>query len=114
MRSQRFALDVIRLCRDFPKSIDAYVVAKQLIRCATATAANYRAACSARSPGDFVSGISVVSEEADESEFWLDIAIASQMVSSAMARPLLREAGELTAIFRASRTTAKRNADGER
>ena len=108
-RPRRFALDVIRLCRQFPRTMDGSVVAKQLIRSATPTAANYRAACWARSSIDFVSKITLVSEEADESELWLDVTIAAGILSDKQARELLEEAGHLTAIFTASRETAKRN-----
>jgi hypothetical protein len=44
-RSKRFAIHVIWLSREFPRSVDALIVAKQLIRASTSTAANYRAAC---------------------------------------------------------------------
>jgi four helix bundle protein len=111
-RSKRFAIGVIVLCRQFPRSVDALVVAKQLIKSATSTAANYRAACRTRSPADFVSKISVVAEEADESEFWLELTIESHILKSETVRPLLKESGELTAIFTASRDTAKRNLKG--
>jgi four helix bundle protein len=108
-RSKRFAIGVIVLCRQFPHSVDAMVVAKQLIKSATSVAANYRAACRTRSPADFVSKISVVAEEADESEFWLELTLEAQIIQSERIRSLLRESGELTAIFTASRETAKRN-----
>ena len=108
-RSKRFAIGVIVLCRQFPRSVDALVVAKQLIKSATSVAANYRAACRTRSPADFVSKISVVAEEADESEFWLALTLDAQIGQPEKARPLLKESGELTAIFTASRDTAKRN-----
>ena len=57
------------------------VVAKQLIKSATSVAANYRAACRTRSPADFVSKISVVAEEADEAQFWLELTLDSQIAS---------------------------------
>jgi four helix bundle protein len=108
-RSKRFAIAVIVLCRQFPRSLDALVVARPLIKSATSVAANYRAACRTRSPADFVSKISVVAEEADESEFWLELTLESGIVTDAKIRSLLKEVGELTAIFTASRDTAKRN-----
>jgi four helix bundle protein len=108
-RSKRFAIGVIVLCRQFPRSLDAVVVAKQLIKSATSVAANYRAACRTRSPADFVSKISVVAEEADESEFWLELTLDAHIVPAERIRSLLKESGELTAIFTASRDTAKRN-----
>jgi len=108
-RTQRFAIDVIFLCRRFPRTLDGYVVGKQLIKSATSTAANYRAACRSRSRNDFASKIAVVNEEADESQFWLEVTIAAKMVDNGEAKRLLAEASELTAIFTASRSTVKRN-----
>ena len=108
-RSKRFAIAVILMSRQFPRSLDAVVVAKQLIKSATSVAANYRAACRTRSPADFVSKISVVAEEADESEFWLELTLDARIVPAERIRRLLKESGELTAIFTASRDTAKKN-----
>ena len=87
-RSKRFAIAVIVTCRHFPRSVDAVIVAKQLIESATSVAANYRAACRARSQADFVSRISVVAEEADESEFWLELTLESQISVSDKTRRL--------------------------
>jgi four helix bundle protein len=108
-RSRQFALDVLRLCRCFPRSIDGYVVARQLIKAATSVSANYRAACRARSPDEFASKIGLVCEEADQSQLWLDLSIAAPIVQDAEARRLYRESSELTAISTKSRDTAKRN-----
>jgi four helix bundle protein len=108
-RSRQFALDVLRLCRRFPKSIDGYVVARQLIKAATSVAANYRAACRARTPDEFAAKIVLVCEEADESQLWLDLSLAAPIVQDAEALRLYRESRELTAIFTKSRDTAKRN-----
>ena len=111
-RSRRFAIDTVRLCRHFPRTIAGYVVGRQLIKAATATAANYRAACRSRSPADFISRISVVSEEADESQFWLDIAVEVELTSGSEARRLLAEAASSARYSpnpeqRASRTKPK-------
>jgi four helix bundle protein len=89
--------------------VDGLVVAKQLIEAATSVAANYRAACRSRSPADFMSKISVVAEEADESRFWLELTAESRILEAVRVRELLNESGELAAIFTASRDTAKRN-----
>ena len=108
-RSKRFAVGIIVLCRQFPRSVDALVVAKQLIEAATSVAANYRAACRSRSPADFISKISLVSEEADESRFWLELTVESAILEGQRVRTLLNESGELAAIFTKSRDTAKKN-----
>ena len=84
-RTRTFSLDVIRYVRGFPRSLDADIVGRQLVKAACSVAATYRAACRARSAADFVSRISVVAEEADESQFRLDISIASEIADSAEA-----------------------------
>lgn len=108
-RTRKFSLEVIRYVRGFPGTLDADIVGRQLVKAGCSVAANYRAACRSRSPADFVSKISIVCEEADESQFWLDVAIASKIADSPVARTLLRESSELTAIATASRNTAKAN-----
>jgi four helix bundle protein len=70
-------------------------------------ASNYRAACIAQSKASFVSKLSIVIEEADESYFWLEFIIDENLLKNILVEPLLLEAKELTAIFVASRKTAK-------
>jgi four helix bundle protein len=113
-RSKRFAIAVILMSRQFPRSLDAVVVAKQLIKSATSVAANYRAACRTRSPADFVSKISVVAEEADESEFWLELTLDARIVPAERIRRLLKESGELTAIFSLARHCKEKLEEGRK
>jgi four helix bundle protein len=72
-RTKRFALDIIILIDELPKTLSGRAVGGQLVRCATSVAANYRAACRSRSGNEFIAKIGVVEEEADESSFWLEI-----------------------------------------
>ncbi len=81
----------------------------QLIRCSTSVAANYRAARLAQSKAGFISKLSIVVEEADESYFWLEFIVDENMIKRDLVDPLLREAGELTAIFITSRKTARKD-----
>jgi four helix bundle protein len=68
-RTKRFALQVIRLFRVLPRSQEANIITRQLLRSATSVGANYRAVCRARSSADFVSKLGIVLEETDESLF---------------------------------------------
>ena len=77
------------------------------MRCATSVAANYRAACLAQSKPAFVTKLSIVLEEADESAFWLEFIMEEELLAASLLTPLHAEAGELTRIFAASRKTAK-------
>jgi len=107
-RTKRFAVDIIRLCRELPNTLDGRRLGQQLVDAGTSVAANYRASCRARSRAEFISKLGVVLEEADESLFWLELMIDTHLVTAARAEKLLKEADELTAIFVASLKTAKR------
>jgi four helix bundle protein len=72
-RTKAFALAIIRLVEGLPRSRAVDIIGRQLLRAETSVAANYRAACRARSRREFVAKMGIVEEEADESEFWLEI-----------------------------------------
>jgi len=108
-RTKNLALRIIRMSQQLPRSREADVIARQLIRCATSTAANYRAACRARSHPDFYAKLCIVLEEADETLFWLEMLSDSGIVSVAKLRDLSKEANELVAIFATSRSTARKH-----
>jgi len=109
-RTKAFALRVIRLFRSLPYKTDTQVLGKQLLRCGTSVAANYRAACRARSKAEFIARIAIVAEEADEAVLWLELLIESGIIKSEMTVALPAEAKELAAILTASKQTAKKSA----
>ena len=90
-----------------PETMLGRHVRGQLIRCSTSVASNYRAVCIAQSKASFISKLSIVLEEADESHFWLEFIIDEKLLNKELVEPLLKEADELTAIFIASRKTAR-------
>jgi len=107
-RSRNFAVRIVRLFRALPNCSEARVVGQQLLRSGTSVA-NYRAACKARSPADFISKLGIVEEEADETVFWLEFLVETGLVRRERMLDLTDEAKQLTAIFAASRRTAKGN-----
>jgi four helix bundle protein len=107
LRTKMFALEIIRFTDSLPRSRAGEVLGKQLLRSATSIGANYRAACRARSKADFISKITIVEEEADESLYWLELISESKLVENDQPHHLMQEAGELTAIFTASGKTAR-------
>jgi four helix bundle protein len=108
-RTKQFALRVMKLVDALPRTIQGRAIASQIIRSATSVAANYRAACRARSRAEFIAKIGVVEEEADETSFWLELIVDSALLTEARIRPLLTETGELIAIMAASRKSAISN-----
>lgn len=107
-RTKQFAVRVVRLLRSLPKTDEARVIGKQLLRSSTSIAANYRAVCRARSKAEFVSRMGVVVEESDETVFWLELLIETEIVPRNRMEALLSEANQLLAVFAASQRTAKR------
>lgn len=107
-RTKAFAIRIVRLYRSLPRTADSQVVGKQLLRCGTSVAANYRAACRGRSRAEWIAKIGLVVEEADETVFWLEMLSDCEIVASSRCEDILKEARELSAIFTASRHTARR------
>ncbi len=109
LRTKKFAFDIMSMIDGLPSSRSLNIIANQLGRSASSVAANYRAACKARSHADFISKIGLTEEEADESHFWLELLFDLGKVEASRIKPLISEASELTAIFTASGRTAKSN-----
>ena len=107
-RTKRFAHRCIKLAMALPETFLGNHIRGQLIRCSTSVASNYRATCLAQSKASFISKLSIVLEEVDESFFWLEFIIDENLLKRKHAEHLLKEADELTAIFIASRKTARK------
>jgi four helix bundle protein len=108
-RTKKFALRMISAFARLPITEEARVLGRQFLRSGTSVAANYRAACRARSAADVISRISVVVEEADETLFWLELIVEANLVPSKVVESLVMECEELLKIFSASLATAKSN-----
>ena len=108
-RTKQFALRIFKLVGVLPQTIQGRAVAAQLIRSGTSVAANYRAACRARSKPEFIAKLGVVEEEADESAFWLELIIETGLLRPAKVTPLLTEAGEIVAMMASSKKTAAKS-----
>jgi len=107
-RTKEFAHRCVKLSVILPRTYLGNHIKGQLIRCSTSVASNYRAACIAQSRPSFISKLSIVLEEVDESHFWFQFIIDEQLLGKDRVLPLLREAEELTAIFISSRKTARK------
>jgi four helix bundle protein len=108
-RTKDFAVRVVKIVDKLPRRLSTEILAKQLVRSATSVGANYRAACRSRSHSEFVSKMQIVQEEADESQYWLELLFQVGVLKESEFRPLEKEASELTAIFTSSAATARGN-----
>jgi four helix bundle protein len=110
LRTKKFALEVLAFVDECqPRRLGDLRICTQLCDAATSLAANYRAACRARSRREFAAKIGVVLEEADESQFWLECGEARNLGCSDLRARLLQESTELTAIFTAANVTVRRS-----
>jgi four helix bundle protein len=107
MRTKEFAHRCVKLSLALPKTDLGNHVRRQLIKCSTSVAANYRAVCVAQSKAEFVSKLSIVVEETDESCFWMEFIIEEKLLNKNQVSSLIEEGKELTAIFIKSRKTTK-------
>jgi four helix bundle protein len=108
-RFKTYALRCIRLASAFPRGPAGETIGRQLVKAATSAAANYRAACIARSRPDFANKMAIVEEETDESVFWTDLAVDADLARRHLVNALIREGQELLAIAVSSRKTARGN-----
>lgn len=106
-RTKAFALRVIRLYAALPKTTQAQVLGKQLLRSGTSVGAHYREAIRGRSNAEFVSKIEGGLQELEESAYWMELLVEAAIVRGQALDDLMAEADELTAIFVASAKTAK-------
>ncbi len=107
--TKAFALRILKLVDALPKTTAGRARASQIVRSGTSVAANYRAACRARSTADFIAKMGIVEEEGDETLFWLELLEESGLVTVAKLTAIKEEANELIAITVASIKTARRN-----
>ena len=82
-RTKAFALRVLKLVDALPKTTAGRALASQIVRSGTSVAANYRAACRAKSTADFIAKMGIVEEEADETLFWLELLEESELITAA-------------------------------
>jgi len=108
-RTKAFAKDVIRLCRELPKDREGRLIGNQIFRSGTSVAANYRAACRARSTADFISKLAIVEEEADETLFWLELIKEMKILDDGLLDSLMKENDEIIAIIVESIKTSRKN-----
>jgi len=108
-RTKDFAKEIINLCRKLPNNREGRLIGDQIFRSGTSAASNYRAACRARSTAEFISKLSIVEEEADETLFWLEIIDEMKIFKNVALDTLMKENDEIIAIIVASIKTARKN-----
>ena len=107
-RTKQFALRIVKLYSKLPKSNEAQVIGKQVLRSGTSVASNFREASRARTDAEFISKLGVVEQELDETMLWFELLVESGIVKPELLSPLHAEAEELIKITITSIKTTKR------
>ena len=108
-RTKQIALEVIKLLDELPNKPSGWAIAKQIVRSSTSIGANYRAACRAKSPADFINKLKIVEEETDETHYWLEILEESGIIQSERIELLKKEVNEILSIVVSSIKTTRAN-----
>lgn len=108
-RTKKFALRVIGLYSALPKTTEAQVIGKQVLRAGTSVGAHYREACRSRSTAEFVSKIEGGLQELEETMYWMELLVEARIVEAHRLNDLQEEANELMAILVTCAKNAKQN-----
>ena len=106
-RTKNLAVAIIKQMDKLPQSRAADIVARQIIRSGTSIGANYRAACRAKSTPDMINKMKIVEEEADETEYWLEILVEADLAPKEQINNIYKETDEILAMTVASLKTLR-------
>ena len=112
-RFRKFSIKIIKLVNTMPNNIAGNAIAKQIVRSGTSPAANYRAACLAKSNKDFLNKLKMVEEEIDETSHWLSIIMDAELLPRTQVNDLYEESVELRRIVARSILTIKQTIDAK-
>ena len=106
-RTKQYGLRIIQLVEALPDTETASIIGRQLLRAGTSVGANYRAACRGQSTADTLAKLALVEEEADETLYWMELLVDSDLVPERQLQPLMKEGDELVAMTVASIKTLR-------
>lgn len=98
-RAKKFAIDIIKLVKEFPKTTEAFIIGKQLIRSATSISANLAEGAGAVSEKDFLNFRCISRKSALETRNWLELSEGAGLAKSEKIKPLLDEIEEIIKIL---------------
>lgn len=112
-RYRQFSIRIVKMVNAMPNTIAGNAIARQIVRSGTSPAANYRAACIAKSEKDFINKLKMVEEELDETCHWLSIIIDTDILPAYKVQPLYEEGLELVRITTKSIKSTKSRLEAE-
>jgi four helix bundle protein len=108
-RTKRLALRIVKMFGNLPRTREADILGRQVLRSGTSVGANYREACRARSRAEMIAKLGIVEQELDETQYWFELLVEGEIFASEKLRLLMQETDELLRIIAASIKTLKRS-----
>lgn len=106
-KTESFAIKIIKFCKILSEEKREFVISKQLFRSATSIGANVRESHNAQSKANFINKLSIALKEADETAYWLELLIESEIIDKQQFEKLYKDLKEIIAILTASIKTLK-------
>lgn len=106
-KSKTFAIRIIRFAQMLRNKKREYTLSKQILRAGTSIGANIRESKNAQSDLDFISKLSIALKEADETAYWLELLIGSELIERPVFDELYKEVNELIYMLTAIIKTKK-------
>jgi four helix bundle protein len=98
-RTKEFGLQIVRVFCELPKTTEAQILGKQVLRSGTSVGANYREAYRGRSKAEFISKCGDSLRELEETAYWLELLVDGKIVPADKVSAVRQECDELIAIF---------------
>ena len=112
-RTKAFALRIVRLFGALPKSTEAQILGKQLLRSGTAVGAHFREAYRSRSDAEYIAKVELALQELEETGYWLELLVGAEIVPQARLTELQTELNEITAMLVTCVKTARERRKAE-
>ena len=108
-KSKAFAIRIIRFAKFLQDEKNERIISKQIFRSGTSIGANVRESNNAQSKADFVNKLSIALKEADETAYWLELLVESDIIDHQQFDSMYNDLKEVLALLTSSIKTAKNN-----
>lgn len=103
----KFAIKIVNLYKYLSKEKSEYILSKQVLRAGTSIGANIKEGIEGQSKKDFLSKMNIALKEASETEYWLELLMATNYIEADSFRNVIGDCKELNRILTAIIKTTK-------
>ena len=100
-RTYKFAVEIVKIVQELPRSRVSYILGDQLLRAGTSIGANVEEAFAGLTKKDFIHSVNISRKEARETKYWLRLIIDAGLLNGEKTKPILQENEELIKILTA-------------